>query len=202
MSVTSFRQALLPYKDILLFAITLLAAHFSWKYTVLGDEGSEAVMFFGNDISAPFIYLSNHIALVVFYVLDLFRDTVHLHPNSIIRFDSGSGISIAWSCTAIKQSFIWICIMLTTPKGWRHKIWFIPFGLVVIYVFNILRISAIALLIEYHPDWFDILHDYVFKYIFYIVLFLLWVWFVQHIRTRGLHPNASADSVPNGSTTL
>jgi hypothetical protein len=34
--------------------------------------------------------------------------------------------------------------------------------------------------IEHHPDWFELLHDYIFKYIFYGMLFLLWLWWSNH----------------------
>ena len=46
------------------------------------------------------------------------------------------------------------------------------------------RIAAIALLIEHHPTWFHTLHDYLFKYLFYAMLFGLWVLFVEKIRPR------------------
>ena len=65
---------------------------------------------------------------------------------------------------------------------WLHKLWFIPFGWLCCYLFNILRIFIIALFIEHHPEWFHVLHDYIFKYLFYGMLFGLWVWFVEGIR--------------------
>jgi hypothetical protein len=38
------------------------------------------------------------------------------------------------------------------------------------------------LFIEFHPEWFDLLHEYIFKYLFYGMLFLLWVWWTEKIR--------------------
>ena len=38
------------------------------------------------------------------------------------------------------------------------------------------------MLIEAHPTWFEILHTYVFKYLFYIMLFALWLLFTEKIR--------------------
>ena len=55
-------------------------------------------------------------------------------------------------------------------------------GWLLCHAFNILRIWLITLAIEHHPDWFPVLHDYVFKYLFYGMMFALWVWFVEGIR--------------------
>jgi len=102
--------------------------------------------------------------------------------NKIIRFDSGSGTAIIWGCTGLKQSFIWLCLILTVRGGGWHKLWYIPVGWLCCYAFNILRIFLIALFVEFHPDWFPLLHDYIFKYAFYAMLFGLWVIFVEKIR--------------------
>lgn len=175
-------EPLKPYADVIIFMVTLLVVNYAWKYTVTGDENGDAVTWFGLDITAPFEIMACHIASAVYWVVSLFRDTVHMVGDHSIRFDSGSGTTIIWGCTALKQSFIWLCLMLTVRGGWKHKLWFIPLGWLCCYVFNILRIAAISLFIEFHPEWFHFLHDYIFKYLFYAMLFGLWVWFVERIR--------------------
>ena len=187
--------------------VTLLVANYAWKFTVLGDEDGDWVSWFGMDISAPFVYLAHHVAVVVYWLISLVRDTAHLVGNTI-RFDSGSGTTIVWGCSGLKQMFIWLCLILTVVPAvsnnqkdeqsaigpcpinqkspmcslWLHKLWFIPFGWLCCYAFNILRIFLIALVVEHHPEWFAVLHGYVFKYMFYAMLFGLWVWFVEKIR--------------------
>lgn len=152
-----------------------------------GDEFGEQVTWFGLDVTAPFEFMTCHIASVVYRLIGLFNDTVSMADEHTIRFVSGSGLSVIWGCSGLKQSFIWMCLILTVipltnGRLWLHKLWYIPLGWVACYVFNILRIFLIALLIEYHPDWFEMLHDYMFKYLFYAMLFGLWVIFVEKIR--------------------
>lgn len=171
------------YKDILVFVLTLLVANYGWKWSVTGDEGSTQVLLWGLwDISFPFEVMTDHIARAVYALISVFRDTAYMTDPHTIRFASGSALRIVWSCTALKQSFIWLCLLLTTHGGWKHKTWFIPLGWLCIYLFNIARIAAIAMLIEAHPTWFEILHTYVFKYLFYIMLFALWLLFTEKIR--------------------
>lgn len=165
-----------PYYDIILFVVALLAANFFWKFTVLGDEGGVQVTWLGVDITRPFDFLATHIAHAVYWLVDMVRDTIKLLPNNVLRFESGSSVQIVWSCTALKQSFIWLIIMLVARGKWIGKLWFIPMGFVAIYLFNILRIALITLIIEHHPELFELMHTYVFKYLFYLMLFVLWLW--------------------------
>lgn len=170
-----------PYTDIILFVIALLAANFFWKFTMHGDEGGIQVIWLGMDITQPFDIMAAHVADAVYWLVDIVRDTIHRYPNNILRFDSGSSVRIVWSCTALKQSFIWLIIMLAARGKWLKKLWFIPLGWVAIYAFNILRIALITLIIEHHPELFEMMHTYIFKYLFYLMMFGLWLWWTHKI---------------------
>ncbi|MBQ2170366.1 MAG: hypothetical protein II448_01325, partial [Paludibacteraceae bacterium] len=50
-----------PYRDVLIFMITLLVANYFWKFTMVGDEDGDVVTWFGLDITAPFAWMSCHI---------------------------------------------------------------------------------------------------------------------------------------------
>lgn len=172
-----------PYKDVLIFVVALFVSNWIWKLCIHGDEDNIAVTLFCLDITPFFQYLSEMTASAVYWVVSLFRDTVYQVDAITLRFPTGGGSKIVWSCTPVKQSFIWLCILLATIGDWKSKVWFIPFGWICIFLFNILRISAITMFMEFHPDWFEILHTYIFKYLFYGVMFLLWVWYVEKLRT-------------------
>ena len=190
--------------------VTLLVANYAWKWTMMGDENGDSVTWLGFDITAPFEFMACHIASVVYWLVSLFRDNAYMSDAHTIRFVGGTGTTVIWGCTALKQSFIWLCLILTVQptqitnhhgsadrqksqmcnRLWLHKLWFVPLGWVCCYVFNILRIFLIALLIEHHPEWFHPLHDYLFKYLFYAMLFGLWVWFVEGIRGVDASPSS------------
>lgn len=194
MKIKEFIASLNPYKDVIIFMVTLLIANYFWKFTMVGDEDGEMVTWLGLNLTAPFDMMARHIAAVVYWLVDLFRDTAYMADDYTIRFTSGSGTRVIWGCSGLKQSFIWLCLLLTVPKVkgtsgaalWVRKLWYIPIGWVFCYAFNILRIFLISLFIEVHPEWFHVLHDYIFKYLFYGMLFALWVIFVEKIR-----PNVS-----------
>ena len=183
-----YLESLKPYTDIILFVVALLAANYFWKFTVLGDEGSDLVTWFGMDISRPFDFMAHHITCVVYWLISLTNDQAYFYEPNLIHFATGTGTRIVWGCTGLKQSFIWIVIMLVARGSWKHKLWFIPLGLVCAYLFNILRITLIAMAIEHHPDWFHFLHEYLFKYLFYGMLFCLWLWWTHRIAATSNSP--------------
>ena len=196
-SFAHLQSQLRPYRDVIVFVVTLLVANYFWKWTMNGDEYGEQVTWFGLDVTAPFEFMACHIASVVYGLLSLFRDTVTMPDEHTIRFASGVGTTIIWGCSGLKQSFIWLCLILTVRPIFKSsnsqilkfsiaKLLYILLGWLCCYVFNILRIFLIALLIEHHPDWFEVLHNYIFKYLFYAMLFGLWVIFVEKIRPHAL----------------
>lgn len=175
--------------------ITLLISNYAWKYSMWGEEeGVGAVTWLGIvDCTPVFNAYAEHITDAVYTICSSVRDTLTRPSANLIRWTSGSGTRIVWSCTPLKQAFIWLCLMLATPWGksttsaerWKmvaKRIGWILLGLVVIHSFNILRISIITLFIEHHPEWFELLHTYIFKYIFYGIMFLMWVLYVEKGR--------------------
>lgn len=182
--IKKYLLPLKPYTDILLFVVALLVANYFWKFTVLGDESGTQVTWFGLDITQPFDTMAQHIASTVYWLISLTNEQATFYEPNLIRFNTGTGTRIVWGCTGLKQSFIWIIIMLIARGPWKHKAWFIPLGLICAYLFNILRITLIAIAIEHHPEYFHLLHEYIFKYLFYLMLFALWIWWTN----RWTHP--------------
>jgi len=177
------KKKLTPYSGVIYFAIILLVCHFAWKFLVLGDDSDRQVTFLGNDISAPFQFMANHVARVTAGVLNFFGFDIQLFPNNLLKQENGFGIRIVWSCTGLKQAYIFFCIIAFYRGPFRKKLWFIPLGLVVVYLFNLFRIAAITALVQQHSDWFTFLHEYFFKYLFYAVIFALWVWWEEKFAT-------------------
>lgn len=172
-----------PYEGIIRFVVAMLAANYFWKYTVIGEEdGHGAVTWFGLDLTWYFDCLADHIASIVYTLLQWFDDYVSLTNGNRIRFqETGVGISVVWGCTAIKQSFIWLIIMLAARGRWIDKLCYLPVGWMFAYLFNIFRIFMVALLTKHHPEWFELLHTYLFKYLFYGCFFMLWMVYDERI---------------------
>jgi exosortase/archaeosortase family protein len=186
-------EKLKPYKGVILFVVILMASNFLWKYNVIGDESeniNSTVTLWGFNISAPFIWTAHHVAHVCESVLHLFGSKVMLSSENFLLYPNGNSVQIIWACTGLKQAYIFFCILAFYRGPWKHKLWYIPLGLTIVYAFNIFRITFITCCISTHPNWFTFLHLYFFKYLFYLVIFALWaIWdekIVERIKPANL----------------
>lgn len=191
MNLTALKlpDKLQPYKGVILFMLILMLSNFFWKYNVKGDEASyvdSTVTFWGLNISAPFVWLAHNTAHVTLAIMHFFGSDATLEPVNLIHHTNGHSVLIVWACTGLKQAYIFFCVIAFNRGSLVKKMWFIPAGLIVIYLFNIFRITVIASLIENHPDWFDFLHFYLFKYIFYGIIFLMWVLWEEKFASKKL----------------
>lgn len=86
-----------------------------------------------------------------------------------------SGVTVAPECTSLKQWMHWLFLMLLYPGPWKHKAWYIPLGLVIVEFTNVVRIVGICLFLKPFPHDFALAHDGIFKIMFYVVIFLMWM---------------------------
>ena len=95
-------------------------------------------------------------------------------------------VVIAPLCASLKQWLHWLFLMLIFPGPWKHKAWYIPIGLVIIELTNVVRICGILLMQMQWPgpNTFHIAHDYVFKVFFYLVIFLMWVLWLEKFKNK------------------
>ena len=108
--------------------------------------------------------------------------------------DAYSCVTVAPECTSLKQWMHWLFLMLLFPGPWKHKAWYIPLGLVIVEFTNVVRIVGICLFLKPFPHDFALAHDVIFKIMFYVVIFLMWmVWndCFHHPRTKKVNPNPS-----------
>lgn len=97
-----------------------------------------------------------------------------------INKDGGwARVVIAPECASLKQWMHWIFLMLLFPGPWKHKLWYIPAGLVIIEWTNVVRICGVLMMQIPWPNSFHLAHDYIFKVFFYLVIFLMWMLWVE-----------------------
>lgn len=88
-------------------------------------------------------------------------------------------VIIAPECASLKQWMHWLFLMILFPGPWKHKLWYIPVGLVIIEWTNVIRICGVLMMQIPWPNSFHLAHDYIFKLFFYFVIFLMWMIWVE-----------------------
>lgn len=97
--------------------------------------------------------------------------------NRIIGIGEYPGIEIIDGCNGIAAMGLFLGFILAYPGDWKNKASFCFVGIGIIYVVNILRVITLTITQANWPEFFDFTHDYSTTAIFYIVIFVLWmVW--------------------------
>ncbi len=177
--IEQIKEFIEPYKGIIRFLLAMFVANLIWKISIKGNENSidDVLLFQVADISGFFYIITQSVSDSVYFILHKILG-MNLSVNGFIfRFDTGEAIGIVWGCSGIKQMFIFTVIMLFSYGSWKNKLWFIPLGLLACYGLNIFRIVVLCLIAYRYPQQLDLFHTYIFKYVFYGIIFLIWlVW--------------------------
>jgi exosortase/archaeosortase family protein len=87
-------------------------------------------------------------------------------------------------CSGIKQFGQLGLLLLFYPGPWYRKTWYIPAGLLIVHMANIVRIVGLSLVIIHLPQHWNFFHDYAAKGLFYLVIFLLWMIWESRISPK------------------
>ncbi len=100
----------------------------------------------------------------------------HPYEASMKYFVEGEYLArIVEGCNAVAVIILFIAFVIAFHAQWLKTIAFILFGLVFIYLLNVLRISLLCIGMYEYPDYQRVLHDIVFPGFIYGVVFALWL---------------------------
>ncbi|MDR2622808.1 MAG: exosortase/archaeosortase family protein [Dysgonamonadaceae bacterium] len=203
--IKQFIVALKPYKGILYFLVLLFFFHFFWKIAIDGDRDGDYMYFFGKDITPAWfhtacLWLTSAAAWFI-HLLPGMQDLIR--EPTLLYFPDGGGVSIVWGCTGIKQMAIFAGIILLYWGPFLKKLWYIPLGCIILTGYNVIRIGLITVFTRGYPERFDSLHDGIFRYIYYTIVFLLWVYWEDVIvkkyrNEKCKRENSSLESIDAG----
>jgi exosortase family protein XrtF len=106
-----------------------------------------------------------------------------------IGIDGTQGLWIGDPCNGITLFALFTAFILSFPGPAKHKIWFIPAGILAIFFVNVLRITGLCLVVKYKPSLLELNHDYIFKIIVYGFIFWLWIIWVNRFSPMRISQN-------------
>ncbi|MDR0834927.1 MAG: exosortase/archaeosortase family protein [Candidatus Symbiothrix sp.] len=193
LTIDKLKKQLRSQQSIIYFLLLLFLFHFSWKLVIDGDIDSEFMYVFGQNVTPGWVgSVCRGLTAVAGWFIHLFPNTQDLviDSNRLYFPGGGPGIRIIWGCIGFKQLFIFCGIMifyrlLPWRRYERNKLWYIPLGCVILTIYNIIRIGSLTMLTNGHPERFESLHDGIFRYIYYTIVFILWViWEEKFVRNK------------------
>ena len=98
----------------------------------------------------------------------------------IMGIDGAHPIWIGSPCNAISLFAFFTLFVLAFPGNAKSKLWFIPTGILLIHITNLLRVIGLVLINFYAPEYLDFNHTYTFTILVYALIFSLWMWWVNY----------------------
>ena len=163
-----------------LFFLLLLSFHFlylGWQalgYWPVGKQVFSLMVWSVDLVYSQSCWMLEHILRVDITTISEQRLIATLNKDG-----GWARVLIAPECASLKQWMHWLFLMVLFPGPWKHKLWYIPAGLVIIEWTNVIRICGVLLMQVPWPNSFHIAHDYVFKIFFYLIIFLMWMLWVE-----------------------
>lgn len=163
-----------------LFILLIISFHFiylGWQaigYWPIGKTIEKLMVWSVNLVYSQSCWLLEHVFRIDITTISQMRSIAT--PNNA---GGWARVIIAPECACLKQWMHWLFLMILFPGPWKHKLWYIPAGLVIIEWTNAIRICGILMMQIPWPNSFHLAHDYVFKVFFYLVIFLMWVLWVE-----------------------
>ena len=96
-----------------------------------------------------------------------------------------SGVWVGDSCNGFKLFSVFSIFILAYPGStmwsWFSKVLYIPLGVFIIHIANIMRVMALVLINDYNPAYLDFNHIYTFTVFVYAVIFGLWYFWLKKL---------------------
>jgi exosortase family protein XrtF len=93
-----------------------------------------------------------------------------------------NGVTVGDPCDGLVLMALFLVFVVAVPGSWKHRLWFIPTGIVAIHLINAFRVTALAMIVYYNNDWWSFNHDYTFTILVYGFVFWLWWLWVEKLN--------------------
>lgn len=110
-----------------------------------------------------------------------FAATVSPTNPFLVMMSGQSSVVVGAPCDGLVLYALFGGFVLAFPGPWQRKLWFIPLGIALIWVLNVLRIAALALNHYYAHQSVDFNHHYTFTFVVYACIFGLWMLWARRL---------------------
>lgn len=172
------RFKLQPFKEIIIFMAIITGFHLFWNFWGFWSD----YKIFGVHVIKPTVEpMLIHLRIVSAWIANNLLGISTIVEDELLIHEEVHHMGVTWGCAGIKQIIMFFVLMLIYPGPWKKKLWFIPLGLLAVHLTNLFRIISLYAIVIYKIEWFTFTHDWILRPFFYVVMFLLWVWWVEKL---------------------
>lgn len=170
------KKYLIQFKPFLIFISTFFAAYIvlTLVYKLYLDT------FNANDVDG----ITNVVGKNVEQLMNVFNCDIKIHKSIAdswleVWYNKHYGVRIVEGCNAVSVIILFVSFVLAFSGKLKTTLLYILFGIVFIYVLNVVRIAILVMLLFYFPDYNHFLHGTFFPLIIYGSVFILWIIWVN-----------------------
>ncbi len=120
------------------------------------------------------------------WLLNLFGESTQTQrsqvtPTVSIMKDSRVALGVFEGCNSINVMIVFVAFLFAFKGSWKSMAWFLPLGLVLIYLANLTRVVLLFYVAEYWRQYFYYIHKYLFTAAIYLIVFILWWWWIEKV---------------------
>lgn len=94
--------------------------------------------------------------------------------GNMVLIDGQPVVLVADACNGLELFALYVGFLLCFPGKWKYKIFFVPIGIVLIFVINVIREMVLALNYKFFQETFDFNHKYTYVFVVYLFVFAIW----------------------------
>ncbi len=156
-------------KFLILFFVKAILLYFIWFF--LYENWLMKVGFVDNIIIDSLIYFTD-------LLLQFFGYSTFVYEHAI-GIQGSHGVYIGIPCNGLDLMALFAGFILLFSGSWKTKFWFIPLGLLIIYVLNLVRVLVLTIMAKTAPEYLDFNHKYTFTILLYMFVFFGWLLWVN-----------------------
>ena len=97
----------------------------------------------------------------------------------VIKIPGTAGLFLGDSCNGLSLFALFGIFIIAFPGPIKNKLWFIPAGILLIHVLNIVRIVLLSLILTVSYEWTEFNHTYTFTIVIYLAIFGMWLFWIN-----------------------
>jgi exosortase family protein XrtF len=168
-------KEILTNKRIRKFLISALLILFIWVlFTIFFPVTLHKIHYWS-------IYPQAYISAWVLQLLGYATQVSHYAGSCLsqLEINGSSQVCVGTGCSGIELFLIFAVFIILFRGRSYHSAWYIPVGILLISILNILRIVALSLIVIYAPEYLDFNHKYTFTIIVYGFVIALWLYWMN-----------------------
>lgn len=127
------------------------------------------------------------------FLLEILQYNIEIDTaDRILRIKGTAGVTVGEPCIGYEVTAFFSALIISCSGSLTKKIWFIPLGIASIYMLNLFRICALAVLVRIDPAIWELNHKIIFSLVVYSFIFFMWTYWIK-INSKKSHKRMSSN---------